>query len=71
MDKKISLASDWLGIVCVAMKVIFRGLAAKGIWPIFVPADEILDLHSSEMISANRERLHQQPIWRGYALAHP
>jgi hypothetical protein len=38
-DKKISVTSDWLGIVCVAMTVIFRGLAALGIWPIFVPAD--------------------------------
>jgi hypothetical protein len=38
-DKKISVASNWLGIVCVAMTVIFRGLAAMGIWPIFVPAD--------------------------------
>jgi hypothetical protein len=37
MDKKISVASYWLGIVCVVMTVIFRGLAALGIWPILVP----------------------------------
>ncbi len=28
MDKKIPVASYWLGIVCVVMTVIFRGLAA-------------------------------------------
>jgi hypothetical protein len=38
MDKKISVASYWLGIVCVVMTIIFRGLAALGIWPILVPA---------------------------------
>jgi hypothetical protein len=37
MDKKISVASYWLGIVCVVMTLIFRGLAALGIWPILVP----------------------------------
>jgi len=39
MDKKISVASFWLGIACVVMTVIFRGLAALGIWPILVPAN--------------------------------
>ena len=39
MDKKISVASYWLGIACVVMTVIFRGLAALGIWPILVPAN--------------------------------
>jgi hypothetical protein len=38
MDKKISVASYWLGIVCVALTVIFRALAAFGIWPTLVPA---------------------------------
>jgi hypothetical protein len=37
MDKKISVASYWLGIVCVVMTIIFRGLAAVGIWPNLVP----------------------------------
>jgi hypothetical protein len=39
MDKKISVASYWLGILCVLMTVIFRGLAALGIWLILVPAN--------------------------------
>ena len=39
MDKKISVASYWLGIVCVVMTVLFRGLAALGIWPILVPTN--------------------------------
>ncbi|HEY1472035.1 MAG TPA: hypothetical protein VGF61_23545 [Candidatus Acidoferrum sp.] len=39
MDKNISVASYWLGIVCVVMTVIFRGLAAVGIWPNLVPAN--------------------------------
>jgi hypothetical protein len=39
MDKKISVASYWLGIVCVVLTVIFRGLAAVGIWPALVPAN--------------------------------
>ena len=39
MDKKISVASYWLGIACVVITVIFRGLAALGIWPILVPAN--------------------------------
>jgi hypothetical protein len=30
MDKKIPVASYWLGIVCVVMTVILRGLAALG-----------------------------------------
>jgi hypothetical protein len=37
MDKKIPVASYWLGMVCVLMTVIFRGLAALGMWPILVP----------------------------------
>ena len=39
MDKKISVASYWLGIACVVLTVIFRLLAAVGIWPILVPAN--------------------------------
>ena len=39
MDKKISVASYWLGIACVVMTIIFRLLAAVGIWPILVPAN--------------------------------
>ena len=39
MDKKIFAASYWLGVACVVMTVIFRGLAALGIWPILVPAN--------------------------------
>jgi len=37
MDKKISVASYWLGIACVVLTIIFRLLAAVGIWPILVP----------------------------------
>jgi hypothetical protein len=37
MDKKISMAGYWLGIACLALTVLFRGLAALGIWPNFVP----------------------------------
>jgi hypothetical protein len=37
MDKKISVAGYWLGIACLTLTVLFRGLAAFGIWPIFVP----------------------------------
>jgi hypothetical protein len=33
------VASYWLGIACVVMTVIFRGLAAVAIWPILVPAN--------------------------------
>ena len=39
MDKKIFVASNWLGVACVVVTVIFRGLAALGIWPILVPAN--------------------------------
>ncbi len=39
MDKKISIASYWLGIACVAMTIVFRALAAIGIWPSLVPAN--------------------------------
>ena len=37
MDRKISVTGYWLGIACVALTVLFRGLAALGIWPILVP----------------------------------
>jgi hypothetical protein len=37
MDQENSAARYCLGIVCVVMTVIFRGLAALGIWPILVP----------------------------------
>jgi hypothetical protein len=33
MAKNISVASYWLGIACVVLTIIFRGLAAVGIWP--------------------------------------
>jgi hypothetical protein len=39
VDKKISVASYWMGIACVVLTIIFRGLAAVGIWPNLVPAD--------------------------------
>ena len=39
MDKKISVASYWLGIACVVLTIIFRGLAAFGIWPMLVPSN--------------------------------
>ncbi|HMD42691.1 MAG TPA: hypothetical protein VKH45_06425 [Candidatus Acidoferrum sp.] len=38
MDKKLSVVSYWLGIGCVVMTIIFRALAALGIWPNIVPA---------------------------------
>jgi hypothetical protein len=37
MEKKIPVASYGLGVVCVVMTVIFRGLAALGMWPILLP----------------------------------
>jgi hypothetical protein len=37
MDKKISVARYWLGMVCAVMTIIFRRLAAVGIWPNLVP----------------------------------
>jgi hypothetical protein len=39
MDKKISVASYWLGITCVVLTIIFRLLAAVGIWPMLVPSN--------------------------------
>jgi hypothetical protein len=39
MDKRISVASYWLGIACVILTIIFRGMAAMDIWLIFVPAN--------------------------------
>jgi hypothetical protein len=39
-EKKISVASYWLGIACVVMTVILRGACGpSGIWPILVPAN--------------------------------
>jgi len=38
MYQKISMASFWLGLVCVLMTIVFRGLAAIGVWPNLVPA---------------------------------
>jgi hypothetical protein len=37
MEQENSVASYCLGILCVVMTVIFRGLAALGMWPILVP----------------------------------
>ena len=39
MDKNISVASYWLGIACVLLTIVFRLLAAVGIWPMLVPAN--------------------------------
>ena len=39
MEKKLAVASYWLGIGCVLMTILFRGLAAMGIWPNIVPAN--------------------------------
>ncbi len=39
MDKKISVAGYWLGIACVVLTIIFRALAAFGVWPNLVPAN--------------------------------
>ena len=39
MDKKISVASYWLGITSVVLTIVFRLLAAVGIWPMLVPAN--------------------------------
>ena len=39
MDKKISVASYWLGIACLLLTIVFRLLAAVGIWPMLVPAN--------------------------------
>jgi len=39
MHKKIAVASYWLGIACVVLTIIFRLLAAVGIWPILVPSN--------------------------------
>ena len=39
MDKKITVAGYWLGIACVALTIIFRALAAIGVWPNLVPAN--------------------------------
>ncbi len=39
MDKKLAVASYWLGIGCVLMTMLFRGLAAIGVWPNIVPAN--------------------------------
>ena len=40
MEKQITVVSYWLGIACVALTIIFRVLAAVGIWPILVPGTE-------------------------------
>jgi len=39
MDKKDFCGELLAGVACVVMTVIFRGLAAQGIWPILVPAN--------------------------------
>jgi hypothetical protein len=38
MHKQVSVASYWLGLASVVMAIIFRLLAAIGIWPVLVPA---------------------------------
>jgi hypothetical protein len=38
MDKRIAVMSYWAGIACVVLTIIFRGLAAMGIWLQLVPA---------------------------------
>lgn len=39
MNKNLAVLSYWLGIGCVLMTMLFRGLAAIGIWPNIVPAN--------------------------------
>jgi hypothetical protein len=39
MDKRISIVSYWAGILCVVLTIIFRILAAFGIWLQLVPAN--------------------------------
>jgi hypothetical protein len=38
VDAKLAVASYWLGIGCVLMTLLFRALAAVGVWPNIVPA---------------------------------
>ena len=38
MYQRISMVGFWLGLACVLMTIVFRGLAAVGIWPNLVPA---------------------------------
>jgi uncharacterized membrane protein YgdD (TMEM256/DUF423 family) len=37
MEKRIASWSYWAGLVCVAITIILRALAAFGIWPVLVP----------------------------------
>ncbi len=39
MEKHIAVVSYWLGIVCAVLTIVFRALAAFGIWPNLVPAE--------------------------------
>jgi len=39
MEKQIAVVSYWLGIACTLFTIVFRALAAFGIWPNLVPAD--------------------------------
>jgi len=39
MEKQIAVVSYWLGIVCALLTIVFRALAAIGIWPNLVPAE--------------------------------
>ncbi|HKM80356.1 MAG TPA: hypothetical protein VJY15_05280 [Candidatus Acidoferrum sp.] len=38
MEKQIAVVSYWLGMVCALLTIVFRALAAFGIWPNLVPA---------------------------------
>jgi hypothetical protein len=38
MEKHISVWSYWLGLVCVVLTILLRGLACFGIYPNLVPA---------------------------------
>lgn len=39
MEKQIAVVSYWLGMVCTLLTIVFRALAAFGIWPNLVPAE--------------------------------
>jgi len=39
MEKQIAVVSYWLGVVSTVLTIVFRALAAFGIWPDLVPAE--------------------------------
>lgn len=38
MEKRMAILSYWLGLLCAALTVVLRGLAAIGVFPNLVPA---------------------------------